>query len=75
MILPTESFRHVDALSPEQAADLVLRALVTQERQVGTRLGRLLGLAHILMPERMEQMLSLGHDLGRNEEHVAVCAA
>jgi len=65
MILPTEAYREAPALTPEQAADMVLRVLVTRERQVGTRFAQLPSLARVLMPELMEQLLSLGHDLGR----------
>jgi short-subunit dehydrogenase len=61
MILPTEAYRDAPALSPEQAADMVLRVLITGERQVATRLSRLLSVAHVLMPVLMEQLLSLGH--------------
>jgi short-subunit dehydrogenase len=61
MILPTEAYREAPALTPEQAADMVLRVLITKERQVGTRFARLLSLVHVLMPEVMEQLLSLGH--------------
>lgn len=38
MIEPTKAFRNVPALRPDEAADLVLRALVTRESHIGTRL-------------------------------------
>jgi short-subunit dehydrogenase len=40
MIAPTAVYREVAALTPEQAAEVVLRAIATRERQVGTRLAR-----------------------------------
>jgi short-subunit dehydrogenase len=63
MIAPTQAYRDVEALTPEQAADMVLRVLITHERQVGTRLARLTSLAHVLMPDVLEYVLSLGHRL------------
>jgi hypothetical protein len=51
------------ALSPAQAADLVLRPLVTHEKQLGTWLGSLFGLAHIVAPDALEHALSAGHRL------------
>jgi NAD(P)-dependent dehydrogenase (short-subunit alcohol dehydrogenase family) len=63
MIEPTEAFRDVRALSPEQAADLVLRPLVTREKELGTRLGRILHLVHVIAPDLSEQVASKGHRL------------
>ena len=63
MISPTEAYRDAPALSPAQAADLVLRPLVTHEKQLGTWLGSLFGLAHIVAPDALEHALSAGHRL------------
>jgi NAD(P)-dependent dehydrogenase (short-subunit alcohol dehydrogenase family) len=61
MIEPTRAFRHAPALTPEQAADLVLRPLLTHEKELGTRLGYFLQLLHVLAPDLSEQMASAGH--------------
>lgn len=63
MIEPTAIFRDVPALSPEQAADLVLRPLVTREKELGTRLGHILHLVHVIAPDLSEQVASTGHRL------------
>jgi short-subunit dehydrogenase len=60
MIAVTEAYRDVDALSPEDAADLVLRPLITHETQLGTRLAKLFNLAHIVAPEAVERLMSFG---------------
>jgi short-subunit dehydrogenase len=65
MIAPTGAYRNVDALSPEQAADLVLRPLITHEKQLGTRLANLFSLAHVVAPEAVERLISFGHRRGR----------
>jgi hypothetical protein len=63
MIEPTPAFRDAPALTPEEAADLVLRPLATRERELGTWLGRFLELLHVLAPDLSEQVASAGHRL------------
>jgi short-subunit dehydrogenase len=69
MIAPTEEYQHVPTLSPEQAADVVLRTLVTGEKQLGTRIARLVSLAHIVAPQAVERLLSVGHRMLAQREH------
>jgi short-subunit dehydrogenase len=69
MIAPTEEYQHVPTLSPEQAADIVMRALVTHEKQLGTRLARLFSLAHIVAPQAVERLLDVGHRMLADGEH------
>ena len=59
MIESTEAFRNVPALSPEEAADIVLRPLVTREVQLGNQLGTLFSLGHVLAPEAVAWMIGL----------------
>ncbi len=40
MIAPTSFYRSVPTMSPEEAADLVMQALVNRPREVSTRLGK-----------------------------------
>jgi hypothetical protein len=63
MIAPTAEYRDAPALTPEEAAQLVLRALVTGEARLSTRLGKLFGVAHAIAPALVERMLSAGHRL------------
>jgi NAD(P)-dependent dehydrogenase (short-subunit alcohol dehydrogenase family) len=65
MIEPTQAFRDAPALTAEEAADLVLRPLLTHEKELGTRLGQFLQLLHVLAPELSEQVTSAGHRLSR----------
>jgi short-subunit dehydrogenase len=63
MIEPTAEYRDVPALSPEAAARLVLRSLVTRERQLGTRVALLCSLGYVLAPALLESALGLGSRL------------
>jgi short-subunit dehydrogenase len=64
MIAPTAAFADQPALSPEQAADMVLRPLVTHERQLGTLTAAIFGVAQLVAPTATERLLSLaGHML------------
>jgi hypothetical protein len=60
MIEPTEAYRDVSALSPDEAASLVLRALVTGEKQLDTSLGQLVQLGYLLAPEAIERVINVG---------------
>jgi short-subunit dehydrogenase len=63
MIAPTRAYRDAPALTPEQAADLVLRPLVTHERELGMGIAKLFHLAHVAAPGALEAMLGWGHRL------------
>jgi short-subunit dehydrogenase len=63
MIAPTREYENVPALSPDEAAEMVLRALVTREAQLGTRLANLVGIGHVLAPELTGRLLGLGRRL------------
>jgi short-subunit dehydrogenase len=63
MIAPTPEYESAPALEPEEAADLVLRALVTREAQLGTRLANLVSLGHVVAPSLTGRLLHLGHRL------------
>lgn len=61
MIAPTAAFSRMPALSPEQAADMVLRPLVTLEAQLGTSIANLFSVLQALAPTLAERLLNLGH--------------
>jgi len=61
MIEPTAEFRGVPALAPEDAADMVLRPLLTREPQLGTYMGSLWSLLHVILPVAAGQLLNAGH--------------
>jgi short-subunit dehydrogenase len=60
MIAPTPEYQNVPALSPDEAAEMVLRSLVTREAELGTRLAKLVGIGHVVAPELTGRLLGLG---------------
>jgi short-subunit dehydrogenase len=71
MIAPTPAFRDAPALSPEQAADLVLRALITHEQRLGTRMAQFFALAHMVAPAVVERTLSIGYRLLADTQEIS----
>jgi short-subunit dehydrogenase len=63
MIAPVREYENAPALSPDEAADMVLRALVTREAQLGTRLASVVSIGHVVAPELTRRLLALGHRL------------
>ena len=56
MIAPTKMYENVPTLSPEQAADLVVEAIVHKPVRIATRLGIFGAVAHAITP-RLTQIL------------------
>ncbi len=56
MIAPTKMYENVPTLSPEQAADLVVEAIVYKSVRIATRLGIFGAVAHAITP-RLTQIL------------------
>jgi short-subunit dehydrogenase len=56
MIAPTRMYDNVPTLSPEQAADLVVEAIVYKSVRIATRLGVFGAVSHALFP-RLTQIL------------------
>ena len=56
MIAPTRMYENVPTLSPEQAADLVVEAIVHKSVRIATRLGIFGAVAHAITP-RLTQIL------------------
>ncbi len=61
MIAPTEAYHDVPAWSPEEASSQVLRAVITEERVIGTRLSVLFSVGHALAPNAVRDLLNIGH--------------
>ncbi len=57
MIAPTKIYDAFPTLSPQQAADLVVRALEEQPKHIGTRLGTTGAVAHALAPKLVDALL------------------
>jgi NAD(P)-dependent dehydrogenase (short-subunit alcohol dehydrogenase family) len=54
MIAPTKLYKNVPTLSPEQAADLIVEALIHKPHRVATRLGIFAEIAHLLAPNLVQ---------------------
>ena len=50
MIAPTKFYEHVPTLDPDEAAELVVEALIHRPARVATRLGRFGQVVHALAP-------------------------
>jgi NAD(P)-dependent dehydrogenase (short-subunit alcohol dehydrogenase family) len=63
MIAPTAAYRRVPALSPAEASELVLEAIVGRPRYVSTPIGRFGALLYQLSPSAIETLFNLGFRL------------
>ncbi len=63
MIAPTGHYRYVPTLSPEEAAELVERAIVDRPKHVSTRLGTAASVAWAIWPKAMDVVLNTGYKL------------
>ena len=58
MIAPTKLYNHVPTLSPEQAADLVVEAIVYRPVRIATRLGVFGEILHAVAPKATQILLN-----------------
>ncbi len=63
MIQPTRVYESLPALTPEAAADLVVRAIIERPRRVATRLGLAGQLLQVVSPALAEMVLAAGFRL------------
>ncbi len=63
MIAPTGLYKAFPTLSPEQARDLVMKAIVTRTKKVSTTLGVAGAVAQATLPSVTEAFLSQAYDL------------
>ena len=63
MIAPTSMYDRFPTLSPEQAADLLVRALEEQPKQMGTALGTTAEVANALAPKLVDAVLHTAYHL------------
>ena len=63
MIAPTSIYDRFPTLSPEQAAEMLVKALEERPKHVGTRVGRVATVANALAPKVVDAVLHTGYHL------------
>ncbi|HWR96395.1 MAG TPA: SDR family oxidoreductase [Arenimonas sp.] len=63
MIAPTKMYDSVPTLTPEEAADLIVKAIIEKPSRVATRLGVFAGVMHAVFPKAYEVVISTAFDL------------
>ena len=63
MIAPTKIYNYVPTLSPEQAADLIAKAILKRPKKVATGLGRLASITYSIAPDINNKLMSIGFNL------------
>lgn len=60
MIAPTDLYRRVPAMTPEDAADLVVKALENRPKEVNLTIGKIAELSFALAPKAVTRLLNFG---------------
>lgn len=63
MIAPTKMYDSVPTLSPEEAADLIVKAIIEKPSRVATRLGIFAGVFNAVFPKAYEVVISTAFEL------------
>jgi NAD(P)-dependent dehydrogenase (short-subunit alcohol dehydrogenase family) len=63
MIAPTKIYRYFPTITPEDAADLVVKAMVERPKRVSTPLGVTAEVSYALWPKVNDYILSLGYEM------------
>jgi NAD(P)-dependent dehydrogenase (short-subunit alcohol dehydrogenase family) len=63
MIAPTKMYENVPTLSPEEAADLVVEAIVHKPVRIATRLGVFAAVCHAIAPRLTQVMLNTAFNM------------
>ena len=63
MIAPTKMYDYVPTYTPDQAANLVIRAIVDKPKRIKTSLGQTAEISYALWPKLNDRILSLGFKL------------
>jgi NAD(P)-dependent dehydrogenase (short-subunit alcohol dehydrogenase family) len=58
MIAPTALYDHVPTLTPDEAAELVVEAVLTRPERLSTKLGKFAEIVHALSPKLQRQILN-----------------
>ena len=60
MIAPTKFYRSLPAISPEEAADMIVEAIVYRPERIATRLGKFARAVHAISPKTWETLINTG---------------
>ena len=63
MIAPTKIYQNFPTISPAQAADMVLAAMVGRPHEINTALGNLGAVAHTMAPKTVARVLHLAYQV------------
>lgn len=63
MIAPTKIYKYVPTLSPDEAADLIVYAIVKRPKRIATHLGRLASITYAIAPDINNILMSIGFNL------------
>ena len=63
MIAPTKMYENVPTLSPEEAADLVVEAIVHRPVRIATRLGIFGAVCHAIAPKLTQVLLNTAFNM------------
>jgi NAD(P)-dependent dehydrogenase (short-subunit alcohol dehydrogenase family) len=58
MIAPTKIYEHVPTISPEEAADMVVEAIIHKPARIATRLGTFAQVCHAVAPKLMQVVMN-----------------
>ncbi len=58
MIAPTKIYEHVPTISPEEAADMVVEAIIHKPARIATRLGVFAQVCHAVAPKLMQVVMN-----------------
>jgi NAD(P)-dependent dehydrogenase (short-subunit alcohol dehydrogenase family) len=79
MIAPTKIYDAFPAITPEDAADMILSGVLTKQKRVATRLGIFTEIAYAVAPKAVDYVLNIGFRLfpdnptqGKKQEEVSV---
>ena len=60
MIAPTKFYEHVPTLTPDEAADLIMQAIILRPARLATRLGVYAQVLNAVMPRLWQIMMNTG---------------
>lgn len=63
MIAPTKMYKYVPTLSPEQAADMVAKAIIKKPKSIATKVGTFAAVSYALVPKFNDFVMSVGYQL------------